>query len=430
MQERKPFDLGFFILSKTMENKLDSTTKGERTRDHIFYDLLEDYKPNPIQVFQVGAIESFKEAWRIGSGWSDTIFGSYINEYGGKLTVCDINLDHLANSSFAGSCLGYNVDILYGDAINFIKDLSDQTIYYLDGSNDPEETLAQFNAIKTKSSTIIVDDFKIKGTSLPKHIFYGSEQIHDIVNGVAVVRDYNSNSRTDKIALKKSMSYIDGDPEIVSESSISECPILGTPNFACGQIKMDTDFGKKLNNLASDSRYKTFLEIGSWCGLGSTKCLLDGIILRDDAKLISLESNLKFYEITKRYWSKFFAVHGIDKTKLDLRYGTLVSYDELDEHYITDSGQTKETYGYNFDIQYAPKIILEEDIDVLCLDGGHFSTLLEWELFKERTKIVAIDDTSTSKTNMILKEIKESERWDIIYESDQRNGEIIVEAIG
>tara|TARA_Y100001938_G_scaffold127156_1_gene179759 strand:+ start:89 stop:694 length:606 start_codon:yes stop_codon:yes gene_type:complete len=197
MQERQPFDLAYLILSKKMENKVESTTKGERVRDHIFYDLLEEYKPNPIQVFQVGAIESFKEAWRIGSGWSDAIFGNYIKEYGGKLTVCDINLDHLANSSFAGACLGYNVEIVFGDAINFIKDLPDKTIYYLDGSNDPEETLAQFNAIKTKSSTIIIDDFRIKGTSLPKHIFFGSVEIHDVVNGVAVIKNYNSDSNTE-----------------------------------------------------------------------------------------------------------------------------------------------------------------------------------------------------------------------------------------
>ena len=224
------------------------------------------------------------------------------------------------------------------------------------------------------------------------------------------------------------MSYIDGDPQILPYSVISNVD-PGRQNFACGQIKMNTDFGKQLNNLASDSRYKIFLEVGTWCGLGSTKCLLDGIILRDDAKLISVESNLKFYEITRKYWDKFFEVHGIDTAKFDLKHGTLVAYDQLDKDYVTDSGHTKETYDYNQDIKHAPRIIVEDKVDVLCLDGGHFSTSLEWDLFKETAKIVAIDDTSTSKTNMILKEIKESGNWNIIYESSQRNGEMIVEKI-
>jgi hypothetical protein len=228
--------------------------------------------------------------------------------------------------------------------------------------------------------------------------------------------------------LQQSMSYVDGDPQILPYSAISNAD-PGRPSFACGQIKMNTDFGKQLNNLASDSRYKTFLEVGTWCGLGSTKCLLDGIILRDDTKLISLESNLKFYEITKKYWNKFFEVHSIDPAKFDLRHGTLVSYNKLDKNYVTDSGYTKETYDYNQDIKNAPKITIEDKVDVLCLDGGHFSTSLEWDLFKETAKIIAIDDTSTSKTNMILKEIKESGNWNIIYESTQRNGEMIVESI-
>ena len=106
-----------------------------------------------------------------------------------------------------------------------------------------------------------------------------------------------------------------------------------------------------------------------------------------------------------------------------------MAYDQLDKDYVTDSGHTKETYDYNQDIKHAPKIIVEDKVDVLCLDGGHFSTSLEWDLFKETAKIVAIDDTSTSKTNMILKEIKESGNWNIIYESSQRNGEMIVEKI-
>ena len=45
------------------------------------------------------------------------------------------------------------------------------------------------------------------------------------------------------------------------------------------------------------------------------------------------------------------------------------------------------------------------------LDGGHFSTQLEWELFKDEIKIGIIDDVSTSKTRMIYKEILDDSQW-------------------
>jgi len=110
-----------------------------------------------------------------------------------------------------------------------------------------------------------------------------------------------------------------------------------------------------------------------------------------------------------------------------LRCGSLVSYDELDSNYITDSGDTKETYDYNQDIKSGETVNIEEDIDVLCLDGGHFSSSLEWDMFKDEIKVCILDDTKTSKTRIILNEIKtNSNIWSIVYQSNERNGEMII----
>ena len=228
-----------------------------------------------------------------------------------------------------------------------------------------------------------------------------------------------------------SLSYIDGDPEILPYSVIKDQD-PGRPNYACGQIKINSTFGQKIFDISKNKRYKTYLEIGTWCGLGTTKCILDGLILRnnnqrDGSKLVSIESNEKFYRITNQYWTKFFTVHKLDSNMFSLRCGSLVSYGQLDSNYITDSGDTKETYDYNQDIKSGENVNVEEDIDVLCLDGGHFSTTIEWDMYKGQISVIILDDTKTSKTRNIVAEIQNSNIWSISYMSDFRNGELIAQ---
>ena len=156
------------------------------TRDPIFNKVLESVSPAPIKVFQVGAIESFKGfQWRMGSGWSDMIWGEYIRDHGGELTVVDININHLGHSTLAACKLGYEINTIYGDAIEYI-DAQDYDIYYLDGSNDPDETLNQYNKIKHTSSIVIIDDYNIKGTLVDK-IKPQNTVVHDLFEGVAVI---------------------------------------------------------------------------------------------------------------------------------------------------------------------------------------------------------------------------------------------------
>lgn len=171
------YDFAYNILFNKYKNELPY-----QTRDNIFYTILNSFNDAPIKIFQIGAIETFNINWRIGSGWSDIIFGEYIKTYGGKLTICDINLDNLAHSYLASKKLGYDIDICYGDAINYINK-ENYDIYYLDGSNDPEETLNQFNRIKDKSCIVIVDDFDIKGKNLDKTNFH----IINVANGIGIL---------------------------------------------------------------------------------------------------------------------------------------------------------------------------------------------------------------------------------------------------
>lgn len=146
----------------------------------FFNQLLNHLAPQPLKIVQVGAIEEISLAWRIWSGWSDVHFGMYIKQHGGSLAICDINEQHLRNSAFLAEVFGYRETIatilgkaeeifLTHSATNWGTNLlSLANIIYLDGANDPEETLLQLQYIRTDKSIVIVDDWEIKGQAIDR----------------------------------------------------------------------------------------------------------------------------------------------------------------------------------------------------------------------------------------------------------------------
>lgn len=176
-------DFADAILNTAQPNVLPNAP----TRDYIFRNVLDIFEGRSVNIFQVGGIETFDLQWRIYSGWSDTIFGEYIKFYGGKLTVVDINMNSLAHSKYAAIKLGYDLDEIYGDAIDHITTGYD--IYYLDGSDDPQETFDQFKKIENEDCVVLVDDFKIKGVNVKEYLDRKQQEytVHDVANQVAVI---------------------------------------------------------------------------------------------------------------------------------------------------------------------------------------------------------------------------------------------------
>ena len=146
----------------------------ERARDALFLEVLESFNEMPIRVFQVGAIESLQNSFRIGSGWSELFWGAYINKHGGEMTVVDINLDHIAHSTFLSNYFKYKVNLFLEDAINVIDEGYD--IYYLDGADIDhvadahEQTLNMFKKIEHTNSVVLVDDVPTKAEDLIKYL--------------------------------------------------------------------------------------------------------------------------------------------------------------------------------------------------------------------------------------------------------------------
>ena len=63
-----------------------------------------------------------------------------------------------------------------------------------------------------------------------------------------------------------------------------------------GQILPQYEFGLWIDMIITDYSPKNIVEIGTWKGLGSTKCIIDSIIKNNlQTNFMSFECNKEFY---------------------------------------------------------------------------------------------------------------------------------------
>lgn len=198
-----------------------------------------------------------------------------------------------------------------------------------------------------------------------------------------------------------------------------------------GQINRGSLFGERLFKLATDRSFHSFVEIGTWNGEGSTQCLMDGLLSRnDDSHLTSLESDLSMHEAAKAYWSSRLPLD--QAPRLKLIHGRLVEEAEL---LSAEDIQSDHKFRQHPWLEWRDKDIadyvkcdrvdglLPEVIDVLLLDGGEFSTYAEFRRLSPRTKVVALDDTAAFKTERIRKELLADSAWVTLCDLPrERNG--------
>jgi hypothetical protein len=195
--------------------------------------------------------------------------------------------------------------------------------------------------------------------------------------------------------------------------------MINTP----GQINSNTERGKILIKTINQKNYETIVEIGCWNGLGSTSCILENI--KEDTKFFSLESNPNFYKIAKKNLLNFL-------DKFTLLNGSIVTKDEV-ENYTSDMQleEPRKTWLKedleNLDMCEFVLEKLPKKIDLLILDGGEFSTYLEWQKLKDITNTVILDDIREIKTKKIFDELKIDDTYQMIEYSHEGNGFAIFE---
>jgi len=198
-----------------------------------------------------------------------------------------------------------------------------------------------------------------------------------------------------------------------------------------GQILETTEFAKQIDNIIKNTKHSIIVEIGTWKGLGSTKRILDSISnvgFFYSPKFISLESNFNFYNIAKNN-----LIHELGR--VELINGRIIDFEDYVK-YVETLNLTGEHVGWMQgdlnDYKDCSNVYsaIPETIDFLLLDGGEFSTYLEWELLRDRTSIVALDDTKMEKTKRIVSELTEDDNYKLLSTSDERHGFHIFERIG
>lgn len=197
-----------------------------------------------------------------------------------------------------------------------------------------------------------------------------------------------------------------------------------------GQIYCD-DFCKIITQYACNLNYKTFLEIGTWNGMGSTKSFSDGFITRTDNYIFySLECNKdKWLDAVKLYDSndKIHILNEVIWNKEPTNFYTIfpqcLANDTFKHWHKVDIANMKKCNVF-LDRPNLPDIF-----DVVLLDGGEYTTYFDFQYLKNRCKVLMLDDAFVDKCKLIVEELESDPSWKIIYKFNLKNGVVIAEKI-
>jgi len=161
-----------------------------------------------------------------------------------------------------------------------------------------------------------------------------------------------------------------------------------------GMINRGTEAGELIYNFAKNPEIKTIVEIGTWNGLGTTKCLYEGIIDsgKKDYLVLSLECNLGRYNEAKQ--------NLLPLANFNLIYGTVTTFDEIlpkmnSENEKRAAANLPWVYEESAHIKAAPLVLdmIPEKIDFIIFDGGEQSSSFDFEKLHERAHYIYLDDT-------------------------------------
>ena len=193
-----------------------------------------------------------------------------------------------------------------------------------------------------------------------------------------------------------------------------------------GQINMNSTFGNCIYKIACLDTVTRIFEVGSWNGQGSTICLMNGVITKNNSILYSLEADSCMFNISNTFWNKkntngsLVLLNGIlhnkiaDLNDLNLLYNNNIPY--FNEHYIPEKNLVKTSKIINIDnIEY---------LDFIILDGGEYTTQGDYDILMLKSpKYIALDDTAVYKCRIIRQLLLNNIDWEIYEENqNERNG--------
>lgn len=185
-----------------------------------------------------------------------------------------------------------------------------------------------------------------------------------------------------------------------------------------GQVTPDSHFGRFLTHLAL--RCKTIVEIGTWEGMGTTKCLHLGM---SDATqhLWTVEANAATQEIARAHYEGSSNI-----TFVIGRVCHPVDFQPFTESYPSQNHKVHHDEEWEL-LGRCPDAtnLLPDKIDLLVLDGGEWAGRGDFLRLADRATVIAMDDTNPlhsvknveSRIDLIV------EGWSVLAdEPDDRHG--------
>lgn len=190
-----------------------------------------------------------------------------------------------------------------------------------------------------------------------------------------------------------------------------------------GQINLNSRQGQYIKFFTENPNVKTILEIGTWNGLGSTKCFIEGLKNKKEFSFYSLECCTEKCDYAKELYKNIQGVFILDEVILnELPYDIydifpeILENEDLKEWLIIDYKNMKDKKIFHFH---------DKIFDLVLLDGGAFTTYYEFCILQNRIKILILDDINCLKSKKLYEKIKNSSNWTILEENNERNGFLV-----
>lgn len=203
-----------------------------------------------------------------------------------------------------------------------------------------------------------------------------------------------------------------------------------------GQINKGSQLGDIIYDMCKQDDIKTIVEIGTWNGMGTTKCIYDSIIENNkmDYSVYSLESNSIFYNQAICNLPKIENFNIILGRIVEV--GELINIDECDDKFFQPISHKEIVKGWLVDdlrnYEDVKNVLdqMPDKIDLLILDGGEFSSLAEFNKLKDRSTYFILDDTLLIKNNEVANIMRNDSNYDILNDNtSDRNGFLISKKI-
>jgi hypothetical protein len=204
-----------------------------------------------------------------------------------------------------------------------------------------------------------------------------------------------------------------------------------------GQINRDSFLGRFIYDYVSESNDGIcIIDIGTWNGLGTTKCIIDAIIdsKKEKINFLSIEANHQQFLIAQKNLANYVSYVNLIYGRLT-ELSDIVSLNDYDDKFFKIYSKELQSEWMKTTIvehETAPNIstLIPSHIDILVLDGGEYSTHGEFIKLVDRTELIILDDITTIKNFKSAEHLRASDKHKIIFDvPDDRYGFLVAKKI-